>query len=272
MRQSSFATPAPGLEKLPATYHTHTYRCRHAKGQDVDYVRQAVSEGFKVLGFSDHTPFPEPFDTKGGIRMLESELEDYVQSVNTLREQYADSIDIRLGLEVEPFFQYYDWLRETVQAKGIEYLILGNHYAGQTEFDGYYGKVICDVPKMKYYVETSRKAMESGLFMYMAHPDLPFSNYPVFDKDCKSLSKDICALAVEYGMPLEYNLSGYSKRRNGKIHGIGYPCDRFWEIAQDYDIDVYIGFDAHSPGAIERSLFDETVLKLNSKGFRVMNG
>jgi len=271
MEGTTFAKPAPGLGKGPATYHTHTSRCRHAKGQDIDYVRQAVEGGFSVLGFSDHTPFPEPFKTKGNIRMLESELGDYVSSINSLKEQFKDSIDVHVGLEVEAFFQYYDWLRETVQRNNIEYLILGNHYAGQTEFDGYYGKVICDVSKMNYYVETSRKAIETGLFMYMAHPDLPFSNYPVFDKNCESLSKDICSIAEQYRMPLEYNLSGIFKLQAGRIHGIGFPCKDFWDIAQDYDLEVYVGFDAHLPERIDRPLFDKTVSMLKEKGFRVVN-
>ena len=124
---------------------------------------------------------------------------------------------------------------------------------------------------MNYYVETSRKAMETGLFMYMAHPDLPFSNYPEFDANCESLSKDICALAKEHGMPLEYNLSGSYKRLDGKLHGLGYPCSQFWDIARDYDIEVFIGFDAHKPERMRRDMFDEAARSLKEKGFRVMN-
>lgn len=269
--EKSYAAKAPGLGKGLATYHTHTFRCRHAMGKDIDYVTKAIEGGFSVLGFSDHTPFKEPFKTKGNIRMLEGELGDYVSSINSLRDQFADKIDVHLGLEVEPFFQYFDWLQDMVRENGIEYLILGNHYAGQTEFDGYYGKVICDVPKMKYYVETSRKAIETGLFMYMAHPDLPFSNYPEFDANCESLSKDICSIAQEYRMPLEYNVSGYYKRIDGKIKGLGYPCEQFWDIAMDYDIDVFVGFDAHMPERMDRKLFDEAVDTLKKKGFRVVN-
>ncbi len=268
---SSYATQAPGLGQGPASYHNHTYRCLHAKGTDQEYVERSLMEGFKVMGFSDHTPFKAPFETKGGVRMLESQLSDYVSSVNGLRETYAGRIDVRLGLEVEPFFSHFSWLGDKVQENGIEYLILGNHYAGQTEFDGYYGKIVCNALQMRYYVETSRKAIETGLFLYMAHPDLPFSNYPVFDRDCENLSKDICSMAQEYRMPLEYNVSGHFKRLDGKIHGLGYPCRQFWDIAEDYDIDVFVGFDAHLPERISMKLFNESVEKLRARGFRVLN-
>ena len=39
-----------------ANYHTHTWRCRHADGTEREYVETAIEAGFKILGFSDHTP------------------------------------------------------------------------------------------------------------------------------------------------------------------------------------------------------------------------
>ena len=46
------------MEKLISNYHTHTYRCGHAlPNPDIDYVKKAISLGYKNLGFSDHAPF-----------------------------------------------------------------------------------------------------------------------------------------------------------------------------------------------------------------------
>ena len=38
-------------------YHTHTTRCGHAEGTEEEYILTALRCGFKVLGFSDHTPW-----------------------------------------------------------------------------------------------------------------------------------------------------------------------------------------------------------------------
>jgi len=54
-------------------YHTHTPRCRHARGTEEDYVRHAIAGGYQVLGFSDHTPMPFPNDYFSGHRMAVSE-------------------------------------------------------------------------------------------------------------------------------------------------------------------------------------------------------
>ena len=40
-----------------ANYHTHTYRCGHAEGNERDYAEQAVKAGLRTLGVSDHTPY-----------------------------------------------------------------------------------------------------------------------------------------------------------------------------------------------------------------------
>lgn len=42
---------------LLANFHTHTFRCHHAVGQDREYVEKAIEQGIKTLGFSDHSPY-----------------------------------------------------------------------------------------------------------------------------------------------------------------------------------------------------------------------
>ena len=85
-------------------YHTHTTRCGHAEGTEEEYIFTALRCGFKVLGFSDHTPWA--YATPGfvsRIRMLPSQLDDYVLTLRGLREKYADKLHIRIGLEAEYF-------------------------------------------------------------------------------------------------------------------------------------------------------------------------
>jgi len=68
-------------------YHTHTTRCGHAEGTEEEYILTALRCGFKVLGFSDHTPWA--YATPGfvsRIRMLPSQLDDYVLTPSVLEE------------------------------------------------------------------------------------------------------------------------------------------------------------------------------------------
>ena len=84
-----------------ANYHTHTARCLHAAGAEREYVERALQGGCRVLGFSDHTPYPFPAPYVSGFRMRMDQLEGYVRTVLDLRAAYRGEIEIRLGLEVE---------------------------------------------------------------------------------------------------------------------------------------------------------------------------
>ena len=67
---------------LIANYHTHTYRCGHASmAPEREYVEKAIASGIKILGFSDHTPYPGTFTPPGRpmIRMDISELDNYCE-------------------------------------------------------------------------------------------------------------------------------------------------------------------------------------------------
>ena len=155
---------------MQANYHTHTYRCRHA-GQwgDEEYVQAALAGGYRVLGFSDHTPWPYRSGfLNPGVRMPLPELPEYLASIRSLREKYAGKIQILLGLECEYFPEYLDWLRGV--RKELDYLILGNHFA-LTDEPGATAFSIASTPEaVEEYTEDTLAGMRTGLCSYVAHP------------------------------------------------------------------------------------------------------
>ena len=66
---------------MKTNYHTHTTRCMHATGDDEDYVLSAIKGGYRILGFSDHTPWKYRTDYVADMRMLPEELPGYVERV-----------------------------------------------------------------------------------------------------------------------------------------------------------------------------------------------
>ena len=109
-------------------YHTHTPRCGHAAGDEEEYVLAAIAGGLKVLGFSDHTPFIFPNHYHSGIRMAPEELEDYVQTVQQLKKQYAGDLIIRKSLEIEYLPQYAEYYQFLLNTYHPDYLLLGEHF------------------------------------------------------------------------------------------------------------------------------------------------
>ena len=84
-----------------ANYHTHTVRCKHAHGTEREYIEAAIENGFKILGFSDHTPQPYPPEYVSNIRMDMNEVENYTDTLVKLRDEYKNDIQIYIGYEVE---------------------------------------------------------------------------------------------------------------------------------------------------------------------------
>ena len=127
-----------------------------------------------------------------------------------------------------------------LKAKKIDYIILGNHYYKTDELHDYFGTPV-DEFHLKAYVDQCIQAIDSGLYSYIAHPDLVY-----YDKDSKLYQEEmsrLCAYAKEKDMPLEFNLLGFMSGRH-------YPNESFWKIASKYQNKAIIGFDAHSPDAL----------------------
>ena len=79
---------------IKRNYHTHTYRCGHAIGTDEEYVKAAIESGIKILGFSDHAPWPN-VDNRSH-RMSMDMLDDYIESINSLKEKYKEEIENKI--------------------------------------------------------------------------------------------------------------------------------------------------------------------------------
>lgn len=250
---------------MKVNLHTHTYRCHHAKGTDEEYVLAAIDAGYDKLGFADHTPFPYTtyFEKKNIDKMSMEDLPGYIASIRGLQEKYRGQIEILLGLECESVPDFFPFLAEIREQ--MDYLILGNH--GDRRIEPYFGKISTHAG-LWHFVETAVEGMESGLFLYMAHPDLMFNAYPEFDAEAEKASRALCREANRLHMPLEYNLYGLYKGK--KAGGMGYPCDGFWRIAAEENCVAVIGVDAHFPEGFQVTPMEPAVEYLNSLGITVL--
>jgi len=250
--------------------HTHTPRCKHASGSEEEFVRVAIENHYDTLGFADHGPWPFEDGFVSRIRMDVGELAGYVQAVRKAGEAHAGQIRVLCGLEYEYFPAYMPWLRETREALGLDYLILGNHFDGKENGGFYFGN--CATPAQRaQYLQQTIAGMETGLFAYVAHPDLFLRRAQPFDESCVQDSRTLCRAAKALGLPLEYNLLGlrYQARDAGKYPGLGYPCEPFWEVAAEEDCAAILGVDAHHVVHLQDpELYDLAALHLKTLGLR----
>ena len=231
-----------------ANYHTHTWRCGHATGSEREYVEQAIQAGIRILGFSDHTPCPFPGDYASYFRMGLDQAEDYFTTVSDLKQEYAGEIEIRIGVESEFYPACFEALLRLLEDYPCEYMLMGQHFI-RNEFDGVYsGSRTMDEAVLVQYVSQVLEGLKTGMFTYLAHPDLLNwrGDEAVYDREMERL----CRGAKALGIPLEINLLGLYDCRH-------YPAPRFWQIASRVGNEAVLGCDAHQPEALNRPWLEE---------------
>ena len=244
---------------MKTNFHTHTYRCKHAKGSDVEYVKAAIESGIKVLGFSDHAPMPFLDGYESYFKMLPTEAEEYMSSISSLKEKYKDEIEIHVGFESEYYPTLFEDSLRLWRSLGAEYIIYGGHFSLGTEWEA--SKKAAKKPsgdkELIYYTDNCIEAIKTGKFSYIAHTDI--LNYTADDKELYKTSVErLVRTANEYDTPLELNLLGIREQRN-------YPSEKFWEIAAPLSPKVIIGVDAHAPKNFSDKESLDAALKLAEK-------
>ena len=217
-------------------YHTHTFRCAHATGREIEYIRRAIKHGIKYMGFSDHAPFMFPDGHQSYYRVPMELGEEYITTLTKLRERYKDRIDIKIGFEMEYYPLHFKDMFKIAKDLGAEYLILGQHFIYNEYPNGkYIGNDDKDKKDLIDYVNCVVEGIKTGVFSYVAHPDA--FNYPIDSTYEKHMGK-ICTASKEYNIPLELNLYGIRDKRL-------YPRDKFWAMAGEIGCPVTFGFDSH---------------------------
>jgi len=222
-------------------YHTHTARCRHASGTERGYIERALSAGITKIGFSEHIPldFADGHDTAHRLPVAEETL--YFNTLRALREEYRGRAEIFIGYEVEYYPLYFKEQLRHARELGAEYLILGQHYIRNEEYFEKSTYAPSDSEEdFITYTDTVIEAMETGLFTYVAHPDV-FS----FTGDSSLYIREmrrLCEAGKRLDIPFELNFLGIRQGRR-------YPNERFWQIAGEIGVPVTFGFDAHDEAA-----------------------
>ena len=252
--------------KIDYTFHSHTFRCGHAIGDIHDHVFLAVKHGYKIFGASDHVLLPGIIQPR--VRGDYSLLEEYINEYNLTKEKYKKDIKMYLGFECEYSKYFLSYYKALLKDKGFDYLICGQHcYFDESNSSHYYFDKPNGLKRMK---EDMIEAMKSGLFLYIAHPDIIFSGAAEITEEFKKATKELIDAAIKYNSVFEVNIHGFIRNhvRRGVTY-IDYPCSYFWKEVAKTNIRVVHGGDFHDPAEIEMrenfEMFEALVKECNIK-------
>lgn len=233
-----------------------------------EVCRAGKAMGLNILGVSDHWVMPayEGSDCESW-RMKPERLDEYVDTLLKLKNELEDeNFSLKIGLEVDFFFENMDEIFAHLNNYPLDYLIGSVHCCGtfpvdhdasdwlpltQDERDE-----ICEM-----YWEKLEGAAARKEFLFLGHLDLP-KKFALLDNE-KYLAHAIRVLDIlkEHHGAIELNTSGHFKPCKE-----AYPSPDIIRAAYAREIPVYLNADAHHCDHLRRN-FTEAGELLKSAGY-----
>ncbi len=182
--------------------------------------------GITSIGFAPNMPQPDLILPDEENKMLNSEVEDYIGSINTLKNTNPN-MAILSGFQAE-----FDPMKEAFlgeMREKVDYMILKQHSVPKGLIN------VTGTNNPNYPIEYANmvsKAIDSGIFDIIAHPDIFVQfrgtmnndeNKKLFDENSTIASQIICEKARDMGLPIELNSKNLAEDKDYS----------FWKIAQE---------------------------------------
>ena len=244
-----------------ADYHVHTPLCHHAAGWPVEYARRALELGFSEIGLADHNPMREQFDE---WRMAIADLPRYLEEVERARAEFPQ-LTIRLGLECDFIEGREKWIEELATMADWDFFIGSVHYIPEgwdVDNPRHLRRHLGHAEEIwTSYWKNFERAVRSGLYDFMGHPDLPkkFGYRP--EGELRRFYEPAVAAMAECGVAYEINTAGLRKDCREL-----YPAPDFVRLAYEAGVPLLINSDAHAVAELGAG-FAEAVALAKQAGY-----
>lgn len=250
-------------------YHVHESYSSDARSSTVErYIEEAEKKGIEEIAFTTHQII-SGHDWDFGVQP--DEISSYVDNIQRLDE--TTDVKLLVGLEMDYFPDFERELEALLDEIPFDFILGSTHYIGKHDVGArknapsfFGGRSLLEATSE--YFSFWRRAVESGLFDVMAHPDywrrflhtvreepFGFSDYGLVEEAIDSL--------ISYDVGIEVNTSG---RRHE--HHIQYPIREFLEAVHQAGLKkITIGSDSHLPQHLGYWL-PEAVDLLKDVGFK----
>ena len=249
-------------------YHTHSDYC-DGKESPRGMVAFAAAHGFTALGFTGHCPLP--FENTFSI----TDYAGYCREIRALKAEYADRLDIRLGLELDYVPGMLEDFTPLIEEGGLEYCIGSVHLipvpgsvpkgADDLWFidgprwerydEGLFRLFGGDIRRgVRAYFQQQNDMLVRNKPTIVGHPDkiVMHNRDRYFTEDepwYQDLARESIHLIKELGLICEINTRGIYKGR----HADFYPGKWLIREMKQLRIPVIVSTDAHAPEDLLRT-------------------
>lgn len=265
--------------QLLSNFHSHCTFC-DGRSAPEDFLRFAVSKGFRAYGFSSHSPLP--FETFWN--MSEVDMPEYLTEIDRLKKKYGHILEVYTGLEIDYLDETFNPSIPYFQDLPLDYRIGSVHFLPLSEelsednmvcIDGPYADFAASVDKyyegdikklVEQYYDSTMKMIQYGGIDIVGHIDKVYQNghrYPGFSFE-KSWYKDpffaCLELIAEKGLMVEINTK--NQTRKDQL----FPNKQFLTALKQLDIPVLVNSDCHFPDLVNDGR-PEAIAFLKEAGF-----
>lgn len=246
-----------------SNYHSHCTFC-DGRSTPEDFVKFAISHGFRAYGFSSHSPLP--FETFWN--MSKEDVPEYLAEINRLKTKYSDRIEIYTALEIDyldetynPSIAYFQDMPLDYRIGSIHFLPLSEHLSEDNMvcIDGSFADYKASVDRyfegdisklVTRYFDSTLKMIEAGGIDIVGHMDKIYMN----GHKCKGFSFDAdwyqkpfraaLDLIAEKGLMVEVNTKNLTKKQQV------FPRREYLRLLKDMNIPVMVNSDCHYPDLV----------------------
>ncbi len=253
-------------------YHIHERHSRDAATAKIpEYVVAAEARGVSEIAFTTHMITVGP-DVDISIR--KEEIPEYIGEIRAAQE--GTRVRLLAGLEVDYFPGEERHLETILGGNDFDFILGSTHYingvdiGSQTQAGGFFANRPIREAADEYY-RVWKRAIETGLFDVMAHPDYWRKYLHYYGKtaawgDFGQVVFDALDAAAEHGVGIEVNTAG---ERSGTGHY--YPLQEFLVAAHEAGVKaVTVGSDSHTAGTLGYRL-EDAARQLKAAGFTHMS-
>lgn len=256
---------------IRADFHTHTCFSTDSEIPVREMIEQAAECGLKTLCITDHwdEDYPNGLEKTQEIP-FRFELDAYGKTLEKLRDEYRDKLDLRIGVEIGLQPHLGTFYKEFVKRYPFDFVIGSVHLVNG--IDPYFGELFRELGDEEGYRETWRQTVQNvrqiGDFDVLGHLDYVV-RYGIEQEKEYSYRKfadeidEILKILIERGKGLEVNTAGL---KYGLPFAHPHPdiLKRYRELGGEI---ITVGSDAHRPEHIAYE-FAKIAEILQECGFR----
>ena len=198
---------------IRADYHVHSYFSSDSDTPLCDIIRTAISKGFDTLCLTDHHDIDFP--------VLENGMD--FEELTALRQQYADRIDLRIGVEMGLMPHIGQAVSDFVHAYPYDFVIGSSHLVDRV--DPYYPAYWENTSEIEGYRRYFKTILDNTAVIHdydvYGHLDYvvrygPTKNANFHFQDYADIFETALKQIIADGKGIEINTAGLYK-------GLGYP-------------------------------------------------